>query len=157
MSHSRAAGPAASRPPRRELLVLVAIGLLPWTVIAWPGGVQFVALWGLLNPATLHVVSLPEYLFVLTAGLPDRLLAWPASGVLYAAGLAATVAGWWARADVRLRAGLFGLAAIAHLGFAVGVATRGAAEVVPVGPVLVAVAIWWFHWPTIQPRIARER
>jgi len=152
----RTGGPAV-RPTGRQLLVLVGVGLLPWTVITWPGGTQVVALWGLLNPATLHVVSLPEYLFVLTAGLPDRLLAWPASALLYLAGLGAVVADRYGRGDRRLTVGLLGLAGLAHLGFAAGVAARGAAAVLPIGPVLLGAALWWFDGPFIRRWVAGER
>ena len=146
-----------SAQPNGRLLVLIGIGLLPWTVITWAGGTQVVALWGLLNPDTLHVVSLPEYLFVLTAGLPDRLLAWPVSALLYAAGLGSAGLERSDHGDRRLTVGLLALAALAHLGFAAGVAARGSATVLPIGPVLVGAAIWWFDGPFVYRWLARER
>jgi len=146
----------ADRPGARGLAVLALLGLLPWTVLLDPGGVQVVALWGLAVPATGHVVSLPRYLFVLTAGLPDRLLAWPASALLYLAGWAAAAAERLGRGDARLSAGLLGLAALAHLGFAVGLARLGGATVLPVGPALVGGAVWWIYGRTLRA-MTRER
>ena len=134
----------------RRLLALVVVGLLPWTVIVGPGGVETVFLFGLANPATGHFVSLPAYLFVLTSGLPDRLLAWPASALLYAGGLVAEVVDERRGGDVRLTAGLVGLAGLAHLGFALGIVTREGSTVVPLGPVLAGLVVWWFYWPALR-------
>ncbi len=50
--------------------LLLALFFVPWTVLVAPGGTTFVFPWGLVNPTTLHVTTLPDYLFVLTSGLP---------------------------------------------------------------------------------------
>lgn len=142
-----------------RLLALFVAGLLPWTVIVGPGGVEFVFLYGLAVPATGHFVSLPTYLFVLTSGLPDRLLAWPASALLYLAALvsasvSAITDDRLPRGDARLTPGLVGLAALAHLAFDLGVVTREGSTVVPVGPVLAGLVLWWFYWPALRGAVA---
>ena len=139
----------------RRLLALVVVGLLPWTVLVGPSGVELVFLFGLANPATAHFVSLPAYLFVLTSGLPDRLLAWPASTLLYAGGLVSEVADRRPGGDVRLTARLVGLAVLAHLGFAIGVVAREGATVLPVGPVAAGLVLWLFYWPALVGEDAR--
>jgi len=134
----------------RRLLALVVVGVLPWTVLVGPGGVELVFLFGLANPATVHFVSLPEYLFVLTSGLPDRLLAWPASTLLYAGGLVSEVADQRLGGDVRLTAGLVGLAGLAHLGFTFGIVAREGSTVLPLGPAAAGLVLWWFYWPALR-------
>jgi uncharacterized protein (TIGR04206 family) len=139
----------------RRFLALLVVGMAPWTAIVGAGGVELVFLYGLANPATGHFVSLPEYLFVLTVGLPDRLLAWPASALLYLGGLAAEGYDQYRAddgrgGDVRITAGLVGLAGAANLSFALGIVTREGATVLPLGPALVGFVVWWFYWPTLR-------
>ena len=146
----------------RRLLAFLLVGVTPWTVVAGPGGVGLVFLFGLQNPATAHFVSLPEYLFVLTSGLPDRLLAWPASSLLYVGGLGVEVVdrfrgGSVPGGDASLAAGLFGLAGLAHLAFAFGLETRADSVVVPLGPALVGLVLWWSYWPSFRTGAAEDR
>ena len=141
----------------RRLVVLVAVGLLPWSVLVGPAGVDLVFLWGLANPATGHFVGLPAYLFTYTSGLPDRLLAWPASALCYLAGVLAEVTRGRVHDDPRLAAGLVGFAALAHLPFALGLARPGAPTVLPLGPVLAGGLAWWLYEGSAGTAERRER
>lgn len=158
--------PDAARPPAdagratRRLAAVLALAAVPWTVLAYDGGVGFVFAWGLVNPAPPHVVPLPEYLFRLSggaAGLPRRLLAWPVSALLYVGAAASAAAGRVGREDRRVTGGLLALAGVGHLAFAVGTGRPGLAAV-PVGPVLLWAVAWWGYrdrllaWPASRPR-----
>ena len=128
-------------------LALIALLAVPWTVLVAPGGTTFVYPWGLVNPTTFHVTTLPDYLFVYTTGLPERLLAWPVSVVLYLAALASAFAGRFE--DRRVTGGLLAIAGLSQAIFALGFPRRSG-TVIPLGAVLLWTAAWWFHWPDLR-------
>lgn len=136
------------RPAARRLLAVLAVGLLPWTVLQWDGGFGFVFVFGLVNPDAPHLVLLPDYLFRLTGGpasLPRRLLAWPVGGLLWSLA-AASAAGGVAvdREDSRVTGWLLVLAGGSLLWFSTGLG-RPDLLALPVGTaVLWAVAWVWY-------------
>ncbi len=134
----------------RRLVAALAAGALPWTaiVVGGPGGsdVEYVFAWGLLTTDPLHAVTLPAYLFEHTAGLPDRLLAWPVAALLYALAVGSTAVGAAVGPeDRRFTAGTYALAGASLLAFALGVARRNpdVAVAVPVGTALLWALAWW--------------
>ncbi len=149
--------------PRRALAALLALAVVPWTVLASDGGVGFVFAWGLANPAPPHVVTLPDYLFRLSGGpvgLPERLLAWPVSVLLYLGAVASAAGGRvFGREDRRVTGGLLVLAGLSHLAFALGTARTGLTPI-PVGPVLLWAVAWWAYGGELRaiagPRECRE-
>lgn len=119
---------------------------IPWTVLVSPGGdltVDLVFAWGLLDPETLHAVTITDYLFEHTAGLPEHLLAWPTSVLLWLLA-AASVAGGVVvgQEDRRITAGLFVLAGLAALRFSAGIGLHGGPVALPVA----AVVLWLLAW-----------
>lgn len=145
----------------QRVVAIIAVGLMPWTVLLSPGSagitVDLVFAWGLVAPDTFHVVLLSTYLFDLTWGLPNYLLAWPASALLYCAGLAGAAVGAAAgREDRRLTAGLLVLAGLAHLGFALGVGRADPTVVaVPTGPIILWLVVWRYDWLPLRVDIRR--
>ncbi|WP_458189279.1 TIGR04206 family protein [Haladaptatus sp. NG-WS-4] len=133
-------------------LGLLALGFVPWTILLAPGGTTLVFPWGLVNPTTLHVTTLPDYLFVLTAGLPERLLAWPLSVLFYLLALLSAFSGRFE--DRRVTGILLVLAGASHASFALGFVGR-AGVTVPLGPVVLWAAAWWFHWPDLRRALNR--
>jgi uncharacterized protein (TIGR04206 family) len=124
--------------------VVLASLSVPWTVVVYPGGVDFVFAWGLVNTNPLHLVPLSTYLLVYVdpAGLPPRLLAWPvATGLV---GLAAASAALAAvgREDRRVTAGLLVLGALVHARLTLGFLRLGE-TVVPLGTGLLLGGAWW--------------
>lgn len=149
-------GQSASRQSVRRT-VLLALFFVPWTLLFAPGGTTLVFPWGLVNPETTHVTTLSDYLLVYTAGLPERLLAWPVSVCCYLAALISAFSGRYE--DRRVTGGLLVLAGGAHAVFALGFSTPGVGPsglVVPLGPVLLWATAWWFHWPDLLGAISRE-
>ncbi|WP_458206413.1 TIGR04206 family protein [Haladaptatus sp. NG-SE-30] len=134
-------------------LALLALGIVPWTILVAPGGTTLVFPWGLVEPTTLHVTTLPEYLFVLTAGLPGRLLAWPVSVLLYLLALVSSFSGRFE--DRRVTGALLVLAGVTHANFALGFVRR-AGLVVPLGTVALWATAWWFHWPDLRGALDRS-
>lgn len=140
---ARGAGPSRKR---RLLPVAVALlGALPWTVQLWTGGVGLVFAFGLVNPETARLVTLPEYLGLSggPAGLPDRLLAWPVAVLLWGlAALSALGGRLLDREDRRVTGWLLVLAGASHLAFALGL-NRPGLLAIPLGTVLLWAVAWW--------------
>ena len=132
----------------RRLLVLLALAFLPWTAFATG---DFVFAWGLVTTTPVHVTTLPDYLFVYTAGLPQRLLAWPVSTLLYLLALGGSMVGTvFGKEDGRVTGGLLALAGASQLWFAVGMVSRSEVLVIPLGTVLLWTAAWWFYWDDVR-------
>jgi uncharacterized protein (TIGR04206 family) len=126
----------STRP--RRLAAVVALGLVPWTVVVYPGGLDLIFPWGLVDPASRSVVDLYTYLFVYTGGpatLPDRLLAWPIASAVYGFGTLGVALGLRGYEDRRVTAGLLFVAGVAHLQVTLGLRRIGA-DAYPVGAVL---------------------
>ncbi len=135
-----------------RLAALCSLSLMPWIVIVYPGEVDLVFGWGLLNTNPFHIVHLYDYLFVHTLGpaaLPDHLLAWPVSFSLYLAALASGFLSLADREDRRLTAGLVLVAALANLRMWWGLSHTGL-TVVPLGAIGMVVYTWWFHTADIR-------
>ncbi|WP_435153189.1 TIGR04206 family protein [Haladaptatus sp. DFWS20] len=142
---------AFATKPRR--LVLLSLLVVPWTVLATSGGTTLVFPWGLANPITLHVTTLPEYLYARTAGLPGQLLAWPLSVVFYLLALMSAFAGRFE--DRRVTAGLLVLAGVTHLNFTLRFVGYDGL-VVPLGSIALFAVVWWFHRPDVRDSLNRE-
>jgi uncharacterized protein (TIGR04206 family) len=123
---------------RRRLALLAGLGLLPWVVAVYPEGAYAVFSFGLVDRA--GVTFLPT--FVRGAGpAPRALLAWPAAGLCWLAGLGAVLG----RARPKMSAALFGLAAFSAFRFALWVGARGDYTAVPVGAVILGGAAVYLY------------
>ena len=143
--------------PRRRLLAVLAVGLLPWTAVVSARGASFVFSFGLVNTGPLGLTNLYDYLFVYTAGLPERLQAWPLGVILHAGALASASGGLRGFEDPRLTGGLMLFAGVAHAQVAYGlyrtyVGTGASAVVLPVGALAAWAVAYRYYWP-----LARER
>ncbi|MFB6160147.1 MAG: TIGR04206 family protein [Haloferacaceae archaeon] len=142
---------SAERPGRR-LLAVLALAVLPWSVQTFRGGaVTFLFPWGLVTVPPLHVTTLADYLFVYTAGLPDYILAWPTSVLLYALALASASAGLLDREDPRVTGGLLALVGVAQLSVAWGFSVQPARTAWPTG----TLACWAVAWRCYRPLVGR--
>lgn len=135
----RTSASSSSGAEARRLAVLLVPVVLPWTIISTPNGLTYVFAWGLVNPSPLAVTTVVDYVFVLTQGLPDYLLAWPTSTLLYVLALANVALGR-ARGieDVRVTAGLLAIAGVAHAWFALSFGRTPGVLPIPLG-----VALLW--------------
>ncbi|WP_435197243.1 TIGR04206 family protein [Natronomonas sp. EA1] len=141
--------------PRRRLLAILLLGLLPWTVLfIGRDVVSFVFLPGLLdyNPAvTPPLRGVPVWeLFAAGGGLPRNPEAWPASALLYLLSLASACAGVLGREDPRLTGGALALAGVAHLLVSGAFLHRLAYTPVPIGPVCALALAWWYYWSDVR-------
>ena len=147
---------AAHASPRRRLLALVALSLVPWTVFLIDGG-RATAVFPLFvvdyNPALDPTVRfVPVYRFFLSGGgLPRNPELWPASILLYLVAVASAASGVvFDREDVRVTAGSLVFAGLAHVGVGYAFSHRATWTPLPVGLAVVFGVVWWFYWPALR-------
>ncbi len=84
----------AERRSRLPALAFVVALAVPWSVQVFTGrDATLLFAWGLVNTNPYTLVTLPEFLFVYTRGLPGFILAWPLSVGLYALAAGSAVVG----------------------------------------------------------------
>ena len=138
--------------PQARLAAVAAAGLVPWVVVRSGGSVGLVLAFGLLNPATGRLTTLPAYLLVHTRGLPDALLAWPVASLLWLAALAAALVAVLAgREDPRLTGGLLAFAGASLLPVAGAVGRPPSVTALPVG----TAALWAVAWGAYGDALVR--
>ncbi|GAA0251573.1 TIGR04206 family protein [Haladaptatus pallidirubidus] len=137
---------------KQRRLSILALFALPWLILVAPSGTTLIFPWGLVNPTTLHVTTLPKYLFVLTVGLPSRLLAWPLSVLFYLLALLSAFSGRFE--DRRVTGGLLVLAGVTQLNFVFRFVAYGGL-VVPFGTIGLFGVAWWFHRPDLRGALSR--
>ena len=147
---------------RGRLAAVAAAGVVPWLAVLSGGSFGLVFSFGLVNPATGHVTTLPSYLLVLTRGLPDALLAWPVASLLWLAALAAALLATVAdREDGRLTGGLLVLAGASLLPVAGTVGRPATVTALPVGTLALWAVAWWAYGDALVRAVrgggARER
>ena len=143
----------AHSTPGRRLLVLLAVALVPWTVVFVGHEVTLFFPVGVLDWNTRSFVPLHTW-FAGGGRLPRNPELLPLSYLFYALALLSAAAGLRDRESPRLTVGLLVLAGVAHLGVAYSVLHRVAYAPVPVGPFLLAAVAWWFYWPDLRAVLA---
>jgi uncharacterized protein (TIGR04206 family) len=143
-----------ARSPDRDLVVVVALAAVPWSVQVFStGDATFLFPWGLVNTNPLHVTTLTDFLFRYTIGLPNYILAWPLGVVLWLLAVASAAVGVVAgREDPRVTGGLLVLAGLTQLSVAAGFSVQPNRVAYPVGTVALWVVAWWRYWPRIRGR-----
>lgn len=146
--------------PRRRLLALAALAAVPWTVLALNGEYTLVFSFGLFNTNPPHLVTIYDYLFRFTAGpssLPEYLLAWPTSLLLYLGAFASALGGVFGREDRRLTTGLLVFAGLAQVSVAVGLSRAVGRFALPLGTGGLWLVAWWFYWPDLRTAVPASR
>ena len=139
--------------PRRRLLVVAALGLLPWTVILVGGELTLVFPFGFFNTNPPELVDIYTFLFVAGGRLPRNPQLLPLSILFYLGALGSAAAGLVDREDPRLTAGLLVLAGVAHLGVAYSVSHRIRYTPVPFGALGMLAVAWWYYWPSLRATV----
>lgn len=134
--------------PRRRLLVVAVLGLIPWTVVTSPGTVTLVFPFGLIDGNSGHLILIHEYLRLSGEQIAPFLRAWPIGVALYAGALSSAVGGLFGFEDARLTGGLLVVTAVSQLPLLAGVSRRMGYLALPVGIVLMVVVAWWI-WPLV--------
>ena len=145
--------PLVSSASRRRLLALLALGLVPWTVVV-EGDVTLLFPFGLVNADPFHLTPLDDYLRFARgfAALPEYLQAWPVSVGCYLAALASALGGVVWSEDRRVTGGLIALVGLSHVTVAVGLSRAIGRLALPLGPVLAFAIAGWLYWPAIRRR-----
>lgn len=139
--------------PWRRLLAVALLAAVPWTVVLVGGEYTALFAFGLFNTNPPQLVTLYAYLFRFTAGpatLPEYLVAWPTSFLLYCGALASALGGVLGREDRRVTAGLLIFAGLAQLSVALGLSRVTGRLAIPLGTACLWVLAWWFYWPDLR-------
>jgi uncharacterized protein (TIGR04206 family) len=138
--------------PRRRLVAVLAVGVLPWTVLVIGGELTMLFTFGLFNTNPPAVVSIYDYFYRFTEGLPGFIESWRTGVVLYLLGLASAVSGVVWREDERITALALVGAALTQVSVFLGFNRRIGYVALPLGTVLLLAIVWWYYWPLVAPR-----
>ncbi|MFC7190825.1 hypothetical protein ACFQL7_13935 [Halocatena marina] len=94
-----------STTAKRRLLIVLLLGLIPWTVVTVSGTVTLVLPFGLIDAQSWRLLTLPEYLRLSGGRVAPFIEAWPLSVFLYAGTLVSAIGGVFGREDPRLTGG----------------------------------------------------
>ncbi len=143
---------------RSRLLLVALVGAIPWTVVTTGGVTTLFFPFGFLGIGEpWRIVTIHEYLFVYTQGLPQYVYAWPLGVVLYGLALVSAALGLADLEDRRLTAGLLVLVGLTQLQFALGWGGRPAYLVIPVAPITTLTLVWWVYWPDLKGVVVETR
>ncbi|WP_262178559.1 TIGR04206 family protein [Haloarcula laminariae] len=132
---------------RRRLGVVALLGLCPWTVLVIGSELTLVFPAGLVNTNPLQFVSIYDFFFRFTEGVPSFIESWRTGVLLYLVALASVVSGVVWREDPRITALSLVGAALSQVGVLVGFNRRLGYVALPVGTVGMLAAVWWYYWP----------
>jgi len=135
--------------PRRRLAVVALLGLLPWTVLVIGSELTLVFPAGLVNTDPLQFVSIYDFFFRYTEGLPSFIQSWRTGVLLYLGALASALSGVVWREDPRITALALVGAALSQVGVFLGFNRRLGYVALPVGTVVILAAVWWYYWPLV--------
>jgi len=136
---------------RQRLVLVVLVGVLPWTLVETSGVTTLYFPFGFLDIARPeHVVTIYDYLFIHTQGLPQYAYAWPLGVLIYLFALASAALGLLDREDRRMTAGLLVLVALTQLQFALGWSSRPTYFAVPIATITTLTLVWWVYWPDLK-------
>ena len=139
--------------PTRRLLAIAALLAVPWTVVLIGGGYTLVFGFGLLNTNPPQLVTLSDFLFRFTAGpgtLPEYLLAWPTSLLLYFGALVSAAGGVVGHEDRRVTVGLLVFAGLAQVSVALGLSRATGRLAIPIGAGCLWAVTWWYYGPDLR-------
>jgi len=137
--------------PRRRLLLVLLVGLLPWSLIQTSAVTTLYFPFGFLDVARPgFIVWIHDYLFVYTQGLPQHVYAWPLGVVLYVLALLSAALGLFDREDRRVTAGLLALVGLTQLQFALGWGALPGRTGVPIATITTLTLVWWVYWPDLK-------
>ncbi|MFD1512430.1 TIGR04206 family protein [Halomarina rubra] len=146
---------ARRREAVRRFAVVLALGLVPWTVVAGRD-LTFVFPFGLLNDDPWFLVTVPEYLQYSRYGRAAAIDSWLVGAGVYTGALVSALAGLSGWDDRRLTGGLLVVAGVSQFPLAQWFSLRPGIVAVPVGSVLLLVAAWWHYWPAYREWVAER-
>jgi len=136
---------------RQRLLLVLMVGILPWSLIQTSTVTTLYFPFGFLNVETpTRVVTIYDYLFIYTQGLPQYVYAWPLGVGLWLLALGSAALGLVDREDRRVTAGLLALVGLTQLQFALGWGSLPRRTAIPVATITTLALVWWVYWPDLK-------
>ncbi len=134
---------------RRRLVVVALLGLLPWTVLVIGSELTLVFPAGLVNTNPLQFVSIYDFFFRYTQGLPSFIQSWRTGVLLYVLALGSAASGVVWREDPRITALALVGTALSQIGVFLGFDRRLGYVALPIGTAVILAAVWWYYWPLV--------
>ncbi|WP_136716206.1 TIGR04206 family protein [Halorientalis salina] len=134
--------------PRRRLLAVLVLAVVPWTVVFARGTATLFFPFGFVTPEVLSFTAIWDYYLRYTAGpgsLPQYLVAYGIAAVLLGIALVNALSGRFWREDARVTAAVLVLAGLSNVLFAVGFLRLPGYTAVPVGTVLCWGVVWRYY------------
>ena len=104
---------------------------------------------GLVNTNPLQFVSIYDFFFRYTEGVPSFIESWRTGVLLYLGALASALSGAVWREDPRITALALVGAALSQVGVFLGFNRRLGYVALPSGTVVILAAVWWYYWPLV--------
>jgi uncharacterized protein (TIGR04206 family) len=134
-----------------RLGAILALAVLPWSLVFANGELTLVFTFGLVDPRPLYLTDLITFVTVRTGGLPQFLLSWPIGVGIYLLAVASAASGvLFGREDRRVTAALLVLVGLTQLSMAWGFSRRIGTVALPLGTLLSWAVVWWFDWPALR-------
>lgn len=135
---------------KRRLLAILALGIIPWTVVTTDGFVSLVFPFGLVTPDPFHLLTIFDYLRFSGGQVTQYIDTWPIGALLYVGTLVSAVVAAFGYENPRLTGGFLVFTALSQIPFVIGFSRRLEYTAFPVGTVLMLVVAWWFYWPAVR-------
>ena len=139
----------------RRFLVVVALGFVPWTLVAG-SDLTYVFPFGLLNDDPWTLVWVHDYLRFSRYGRSAAIESWLLGVGVYVGALASALGGVAGREDRRLTAGLLVVAGVSQFPLVEAFSRRPGTLALPVGSLLLVVAAWWLYGPAVAEWVAER-
>jgi uncharacterized protein (TIGR04206 family) len=139
---------------RRRLLAVLALAVVPWTVVFAHGTPTLFFPVGSFTPSPVSFTAVWDYYLRYTAFLPQYLAAWGIGVALLGVALLSALSGVVWREDARVTGAVLVLAGVSNLAFAGGFLPRVGYTAVPVGTLLSWTVAWWYYRRDIRRMLA---
>lgn len=142
---------ATPHSARVRVAAVLAVGLLPWTVVYTRGFVTLLTSVALVDPATLDATTVVAYLGYTRGEPPSFMFSWVVGTLLYVPTLGSVALSLLDREDERVTAALLVLLGLTQLSVAIGFIQRPTYVAVPVA----TAACWTVAWLGYRPALGQ--
>ncbi|MFB6183727.1 MAG: TIGR04206 family protein [Haloarculaceae archaeon] len=149
---------ASNRPgSRARLLAVLAVGVVPWTVVYTRGFVTLVTPVALIDPVTGTVTTVVEYLQYTIGAPPSLMMPWLVAVGIYVLALASAALAFRDREDRRVTGGLLVLLGVTQVSLSIGFGRRPTYLAVPVATATCWAVAWWGYRTDLRRIVAGSR
>jgi uncharacterized protein (TIGR04206 family) len=141
---------------RRRLLLVVLLGVTPWTVLSANGFLTVYSAFGWVDVSTLGAAPVTTYLFH-AAVLPRDVTAYALGAVTYGLAVLSASLALLDREDPRVTAAMLVLAGAGNAWFALGLSGRPGYVGIPLGSLALWAVVWWQYRTPLERLLLGQR